>query len=110
MKVGRVIGAAHKRTGSNVRETFRACDFAIGIESFRRDKLHNRQMLRRRAQILAKRQNLTADLAQIVHCLEKFRLGFAEAKHEAAFRHDLWRQLLCALQDLKRGLDILRAT
>ena len=66
-------------------------------------------MLRRRPEILAERQHLAADFAQIVHRLEKFRLRFAEAEHDAAFCHDLGRKLLRAAQDLRARCDIWRA-
>src|SRR5260370_24414207 len=85
MKVGRVIRAAHERTGSNVLKSFLARDLTIKIELLRRDEFHHRQMIRRRAQIPAHCQNLAADFAQIVHRLENLRLGFPEAERDPAF-------------------------
>ena len=110
MKVGRVIRAAHEWTGSDMRKTLGARDLAVGFESFRRDELDYRQMLRRRPQILAEGQNLAADIAQVVHRLEKFRFGFAETKHHAALGYDIRCKLFGAVQYTKRKFDILRAT
>src|SRR5688572_15774853 len=89
MKIGRVIRAAHERTGSHVLEAFRTGDLTVGIETLRRDELDHRKMLRRRPEILAQREDLTTDLTQIVHGLEKFRLLFAQAEHHSALGHDL---------------------
>jgi hypothetical protein len=108
MKVGRVVGAADERPGSDVVETFRARDLAVSLESLRRDERDDRQMLRARPQVLAHRQNLAPDLAQVVHGLEKFRLFFAEAKHHSAFGHDLRRQLFGLAKNIKRR-SIFRA-
>src|SRR5207302_1509362 len=87
MEIGRVIGAADEWTRGDVCESFFARNLAIELELLRRDVFQHRQMIRRRTQILAHRQNLTADLAQIVHRLKDFGFGFAEAKHDAAFGH-----------------------
>jgi len=38
MEVGRVIRTPDQRPGSNVREPFRARDFAVGLEAFRRNE------------------------------------------------------------------------
>src|SRR4030081_852947 len=92
MKVSRVIRAAHERTGGDVLESFLARDLAVKVELFRPDEFDDRQMIRRRTQILAHRQNLTPDLAQIVHRLENFRLGFAKTKHDSAFCNDFRRK------------------
>ena len=77
MKVGRVIGAAHERTGRDVLESFFSRDLAVEIELFWRDEFDYWQMIWRWTQILTHRQNLAADFAQIVHCLKNLRLGFA---------------------------------
>jgi len=86
MKVDRVIGAAHERTGRDVLESFFARDLAVEIELFWRDEFDYWQMIWRWTQILTHRQNLAADFAQIVHCLKNLRLGFAEAEHDSTFR------------------------
>jgi len=86
MKVGRVIGAAHERTGRDVLESFFARDLAVEIELFWRDEFDYWQMIWRWTQILTHGQNLAADFAQIVHCLKNLRLGFAEAEHDPTFR------------------------
>src|ERR1041385_8196321 len=78
MKVGRVIRTADERARGDMREPLRAGDLAVSFEAFRRNEFHHRQMVRAWSQILAHRQNLTADLTQIVHRLEKFRFFFAE--------------------------------
>src|SRR4029077_4003784 len=49
LKISRVIGAAHQRSGSDMEETFLARHLAVVIELFRRDVFHDRQMIRRRA-------------------------------------------------------------
>ena len=66
-----------------------------------RDVFHDGQMFRRRAQILSHREDLAADLAQIVHRLEQFRLRFAKAEHDAALGHDSRRKFFGALQALR---------
>src|SRR5256885_514625 len=78
MKIGRVIGAADEWTGGDMREAFAAGDVAVEIELLRRDVLDDRQVLRRRAKILAQGQDLAAHFAQIIHCLEKFRFRLAK--------------------------------
>ena len=90
MKVRRVIGAAHERAGSDMFESFFARNLAIEIELLRRNEFDDWQMVRRRAQILTHRQNLAADVAQIVQGLKKLRLGFAQPEHNPAFRHRPW--------------------
>ena len=45
MKVGRVIGAAHERTGRDVLESFFARDLAVEIELFWRDEFDYWQMI-----------------------------------------------------------------
>src|SRR6266404_1831944 len=53
MKIRRVIRAAHERTGRDVLESFFARDLAVEVELLRRDESDDRQMIRRRPQILA---------------------------------------------------------
>src|ERR1043165_9258985 len=88
LKIGRVIGAAHERPGSDMEETFLTSHLAVVSELFRRDVFHDRQMIRRRAEILSHGQNFAADFAQIVHRLEQFRFFFTEAEHHTTFRDD----------------------
>src|SRR5260370_7069730 len=85
MKVGRVIGAAHERTGRDVLESFFARDLAVEIELFRRHEFDYWQMIWRWTQILTHGQNLAADFAQIVHCLKNLRLALAEAAPHPPF-------------------------
>src|ERR1700730_3988330 len=85
VEIARVIRTAHERTGRDVLEAFRAGDFTVGIEAFRRDKLDYGKMLRSRAQVLTQRKHLAVDLAQVVHRLKKLRLLFAEPQHHSAF-------------------------
>src|SRR6267154_1722896 len=92
MKVGRVIRAADEWTGGDVVKSLFARDLAVKLELLWRDEFHHRQMVRRRTQILAHRQNLAADLSQIVHRLKNLRLGFAEAEHDPAFSYYFWRK------------------
>src|SRR5438874_11353664 len=93
MEVGCVIRAPHEWTGRHVLEAFRARDFAVDVEAFRRDKLDYRKMARSRPEILTHGENLATDVAQIVHRLKKFRLLFAEPEHHSAFCDDLRRNL-----------------
>src|SRR5207249_10400630 len=86
MKVGRVIGAAHERTGRDVLESFFSRDLAVEIELFWRDEFDYWQMIWRWTQILTHRQNLAADFAHIVHCLKNLPFRFAEAEHDPTFR------------------------
>src|SRR5467141_821429 len=46
LKIGRVIGAPHERSGSDMEETFLARHLAVVTELFRRDVFHDRQMIR----------------------------------------------------------------
>ena len=103
MKVRRVIGAADERSGGDVREAFAAGDVAVKIELLGRDVVDDRQVVRRRAEILAQRQDLAADFAQVVHRLEKFRFRFAQPEHDAALGDDVRCKFLRAAQDLERG-------
>src|SRR2546421_647956 len=91
MKIGGVIRAAHKRTGSDVFKSLFARDLAVKIELLRRDEFDHWQMIWGRAEILTHRQNLAADFAQIVHRLENLRLFFAKAEHDPAFSHGFRR-------------------
>src|SRR5436305_2653367 len=83
MKIGRVIRAAHQRTGGDVEKTFPACDLAVITELLRRNVFNERQMFRRLAQILAYGQNFTAQLALIVHRLKEFCLFLVQSEHHA---------------------------
>ena len=74
-----------------------------------RDVLDHRQMLRRRAEILAERQHLAADLAQVVHRLEKFRLLFAQPEHDPAFRDHTSARALSPCAAPRARCDISRA-
>ena len=79
-----------------MEKSFSSRDVAVVIELLRRDIFHDRQMFRSWAQILAHRQDLAADFAQIVHGLKKFRLLLAKAEHDTTLGHHTWRQMLCA--------------
>src|SRR5437762_2412698 len=87
MKVSCVIRAADQRPGGDVEETLFTCDVAVVNELVRSDVFDNRQVFRAGTQILADRQNLAADLAQIVHRLTKFGFFFAETEHHATLGH-----------------------
>src|SRR6266436_9471937 len=105
MKVGRVIGAAHERTGRDVLESFFSRDLAVEIELFWRDEFDYWQMIWRWTQILAHCQDLAPGFAQIVHRLKNLRLGFAEAEHDSTFCHDpaaAGRKLFRASEHLQR--------
>src|SRR2546430_17014137 len=102
MKVGRVIRTADERTGSDVLKSFFARNLAIKIELLRRDEFDHRQMVRRRTQILAHRQNLAAGLAQIIHRLKNLRFGFAETEHDPAFGYYFRRKFLGPPYHLQR--------
>ena len=83
-------------------EALLARDFTEEFELFWRDVFYYRQVLRTGPQILPHRENLDANIAQIVHRLKQLRLRFAQAKHQAAFCHYFWRKLFCPLQDPQR--------
>src|SRR4029077_11172792 len=70
MKIGRVIRAAHERTGGDMFESFFAGNLAEEFELGGRDVLNYRQMLRSGAKILAHGKNLHTYLAQIIHRLK----------------------------------------
>src|SRR5436190_182390 len=101
MKVGRVIRAADERSGGNVFETLRARDLAVSLEALRRNEFYDRQMVRGGPKILAHRQDLAADLAEVIHRLEQFRFGFTEAEHHPALRHNFRRKLLRLAEDIE---------
>src|SRR2546421_399350 len=86
MKIGRVVRAANERPGRDVLETLFARDLAVEIELLWGDEFDDRQMVRRRPQILPHRQDLAADFAQIIHRLKNFRLSFTETEHNPALR------------------------
>src|ERR1043166_10105815 len=67
MKVGRVIRTTDERARGDMRESLRARDLTVRLEAFRRNEFHDRQMVRAWSQILAQRQDLAADLAEVVH-------------------------------------------
>ena len=77
MKICRVVRAAHQRSGGDVQKSFSSGDVAVVIELLGRDVLNHWQMFSAWPQILAHRQDFAADLAQVVHRLEKFRFLFA---------------------------------
>ena len=52
MKIRRVIGTADERTGGDVSKTFSAPDVTVKIELFRGNVAHDRQVFRRRTEIL----------------------------------------------------------
>src|SRR5438093_10910935 len=81
MKIGRVIGAAHQRSGGDVPKPFATGDVAVIVELLRPDVFNHGQMFSAWPQILAHRQHFAADLAQVVHRLEKFCFLFAQTKH-----------------------------
>ena len=56
---------------------------AVSVELLRRHEALDRQVIRRRAQVLAQRQQVDADRAQVVHRRDDLGVGLAEAEHQA---------------------------
>src|SRR5262249_45324907 len=108
MKISCVIRTAHEWPRGDVEKTFSTCDATVVIELLRSDVFDNGQMAGTRPEILANRQDLAADLAQIIHGLKQFGFLFAKAEHYPALCHNLRRQFLCTPQGLQ-GYPILSA-
>jgi len=88
MKIGGVIRAANKGTGSDVLESFSARNIAVIIELLWRDVFDDWQMFLGWAEILTHRQNLATHFAQFVHRLEKLGLFFTETEHDTTLGHN----------------------
>src|SRR6516162_9529293 len=83
--MGGVIGASHQGPCFHVRESHFPAGQAEGSELLRRNVSHNRQVPRRRSQVLAERQDIDAAGAQVAHHLEHFFGSLAQAKHQTGF-------------------------
>src|SRR5262245_43165260 len=95
MKIGRVIRAADERSRGDVEKTFATRDAPVVIELLRCDVFENGQMFWTRSQVLTHRQDVVADVWQIIHGLNKFGFLSAKAKHYPALCYNLGRQFLC---------------
>ena len=83
-------------------KAFLARNLTQKFELFWRDVFYYRQVLRTGPEILPHRENLHANIAQIVHRLKQLWFRLSKAKHHAAFCHYFWRKPFCPLQDPQR--------
>ena len=88
-EVGGVVGAADEGAGGDVAEALAFGDDLEVGELVRVDVFDDGEVLFRRAEVLAEGEDGDAGVAEVVHGLEDFGFGFAEAEHDAAFGGDL---------------------
>lgn len=101
-----VIRRTHERATGGVGEAHCHRFFFHLVKLGRADVALHRQVVAARLQILAQRQHGDAVTAQIAHHFDDFRVGFAQADHQAGFGRDIRVRLFKALQQLQRPLVV----
>ncbi len=99
----RAIARAHERARHAFEEAARQRPFAIAIELLRRDESLHGKMIHGRTQILAEREDVDVDRAQVVHGLRDLFVRFAEAEHEARLGEHFRVVLLRVLEHAQRS-------
>src|SRR6188508_433600 len=84
--LGGVVGGADERAGLHVLEAHLQADASQAHELGRRVVLHERQVLRTRAQVLADGEDVDAGGPEEAHRLEDLVPGLAEAEHDPGLR------------------------
>src|SRR6056297_4082496 len=82
------IAGADQWTGDHFKEAFFQSDFAESPKLFRGHVTVDRQMVDRRAEVLAEGHDVDADGAEIVHALDHFVVGLAEPQHQTGLGQD----------------------
>ena len=101
IKVGGVIRTADQGTAGYVGKSLFPCDVPVELKGLRINVLHHRKVLWGGAKVLSHRQKFDVVLAEIVHRLKNFGLGFSQTQHETALGHRLGSDLLGPLQKLE---------
>src|SRR4029078_8490766 len=81
------IARAHERIRDDLEEATREAPLSIQLELLRRHIALDRQMVRRRAQVLAERHDVDLGVLQVVERLEDLVVRLAEPEHEARLRY-----------------------
>src|SRR5690606_2840882 len=103
-----VVGGAYEGAALDVLDAFGLADHLVPAKDVRVNELLDRQVHPRGLQVLADRHDIDAVGDEIIHQLDYFILGLAQAYHDAALRTQ--SLLLGAAKHLERALVVgLRA-
>ena len=85
MEFIRMIRTANHRSACHVHESHLTRRLPVFVEFFRGHIIRNWQMTEAGLKVLPKCEDIAPCVAKILHGFEQFRLGFAEAEHDAGF-------------------------